>query len=197
MSSSGGSKGSLTTRLLRTNSRSSRIKTGEGKRQRWEPQVKSIIGSHYRAPPPCTADRQMAVNARGDAKSLKRTHVAQHRGRFYVNSNVILNSRIIQNRVLNQSVISKTGGKCSQQWKWNGQRQWGRCMLDVIKGGQGWHGDSWVSEGEGSGEEVGGVVGTCGPLEGLWLWFWVGWSHWRFVSRTRSACVWLINAHYC
>lgn len=111
MSSSGGSKGSLTTRLLRTNSRSSRIKTGERKRQRWEPQVKSIIGSHYRAPLPCTADRQMAVNARGDAKSLKRTHVAQHRGRFYVNSNVILNSRIIQSRVLNQSVISKTLGE--------------------------------------------------------------------------------------
>lgn len=53
----------------------------------------------------------MAVNARGDAKSLKRTHVAQHRGRFYVNSNVILNSRIIQSRVLNQSVISKTLGE--------------------------------------------------------------------------------------
>lgn len=35
-------------------------------------------------------------------------------------------------------------------------------MLGVIKGRQGRHGDSRVSEWEGRGEEVGGIVGTCG-----------------------------------
>jgi hypothetical protein len=192
VSSSGGSKGSLTTALLRTNSRSSRIRTGVGERgesgrELREPQVKRAQGSsHHRQ---WLATFEILVINPHDPVALKLIHVAQHGGQWYICSSKTY--KFHTHLKVNHCHFPKWGNMFQanetvgakalrQECAWCDWRSVWRPV--------------WLKWARGL-----GVGGMCGPLWGLWFWFWMSQSHWKCLSKTAGSpkCDWCVVNQSC